>query len=150
MSHSRIYQVSRSPITKENRLVACNANLNRFRVEIPSLDYYKNSEAPRDEDLSWLASELRKVGFSLSDGKITVGTDNSFIATWKDAAVNAANSFDLCGLKEVASGIAFSAMCIYDEENRYPKPLWAWARDVLENQKPGTVYHVGSILDYHF
>lgn len=149
MSHSRIFQVSRSPIAKEGRLLADDTEFDRFRVEIPLMDYFRDSESPRNEDLSWLASELGKIGFSLSDGKITIGSDGAFISTWKEEAVKSAEKFDLFEMQNVANGTFFSDMCIYDEDDGYPKPLWRWAYGVLESQKPRTVYHIGGILDYH-
>lgn len=147
MSHSRIIQVSKNIVNKNDRMRSSNFDMDVILRVVDGVDYITDPDTSREEELKWLKVQLDKIGFTLDGEKITVGKDNFFIDEWKDKAVEIAEEFDLCKMKEVASGVYFCAFYIYDNEIGYPMPLWAWGKRVLGNEQ---TYYVGGIIDYHF
>lgn len=147
MSHSRIIQVSKERVEENERLDSSSLELDELLHEIDGVDYVMEPDSSREVELDWLKEELDKVGFALDGEKITVGKDETFLSDWREKAVEIAEEFSLWKLKEVASGVFFSAFYIYDEEFGYLMPLWAWARQVLGNEQ---TYYVGGIIDYHY
>lgn len=147
MSHSRIIQVSKNIVNENNRMRSSNFDMDVILCVVDGVDYITDPDSSREEELKWLKVQLDKIGFTLDGEKITVGKDDSFIDEWKEKAVEIAEEFDLCKMKEVASGVYFCAFYIYDDEIGYPMPLWAWAKRVLGNER---TYYVGGIIDYHF
>ncbi|WP_333615708.1 hypothetical protein [Bacteroides pyogenes] len=150
MSHSLIIHVSSSLVLENERITADNLCFDTIQVEIPLMDYFKDSDSLREDDLKWIGAELAKVGFKLNREEITMTVDTSFIDKWKDATAKAADEFDLWKMKKVANGTAFSSMYVYEEENGYPKPLWEWAYDYHTLGKGEVKLYVGGIIDYHF
>lgn len=147
MSHSRIIQVSKERVEENERLDSSSLELDELLHEIDGVDYVMEPDSSREVELDWLKEQLDKVGFTLDGEKITVGKDETFLSDWREKAVEIAEEFSLWKLKEVASGVFFSAFYIYDEEFGYLMPLWEWARQVLGNEQ---TYYVGGIIDYHF
>ena len=147
MSHSRIIQVSKERVEENERLDSSSLELDELLREIGGVDYVMDPNSSREVELDWLKEQLDKVGFTLDGEKITVGKDETFLSDWREKAVEIAEEFSLWKLKEVASGVFFSAFYIYDEEFGYLMPLWEWARQVLGNEQ---TYYVGGIIDYHF
>ena len=147
MSHSRIIQVSKEKLRKNERLNSSSLEIEERLHEIDGADYVTDIESSREEELDWLKAQLDKVGFTLDGKKITVGKEETFLSDWRKKAVEVAEDFDLWRMKKVASGVFFSAFYIYDEEFGYLMPLWAWAKQVLGNEQ---TYYVGGIVDYHF
>lgn len=153
MSHSRIIQVSTSPIKADERHFANDYDFERFQAEIPMMDYFKESSDEREADLTWFGEELQKLGFSLSEETISINPDkldSDFIRVWKAAAIDAAEKFDISEMYRIARGEYFCSMYVYDMDDGFPKPLWQWAYDVLELCPKDTKYYVGGFLDYHF
>ena len=146
MSHSRIIQVSKERVEENERLNSSSLELDELLHEINGVDYVMEPDSSREVELDWLKEQLDKVGFTLDGEKITVGKDETFLSDWREKAVEIAEEFSLWKLKEVASGVFFSAFYIYDEEFGYLMPLWEWARQVLGNEQ---TYYVGGIIDYH-
>ncbi|MFC2407565.1 MAG: hypothetical protein ACFNM8_01370 [Prevotella histicola] len=147
MSHSRIIQVSKERVEENERLDSSSLEIEERLHEINGVDYVMEPDSSREVELDWLKEELDKVGFALDGEKITVGKDETFLSDWREKAVEIAEEFSLWKLKEVASGVFFSAFYIYDEEFGYLMPLWEWARQVLGNDQ---TYYVGGIIDYHY
>ena len=147
MSHSRIIQVSKERVEENERLDSSSLELDELLHEIDGVDYVMEPDSSREVELDWLKEQLDKVGFTLDGEKITVGKDETFLSDWREKAVEIAEEFSLWKLKEVASGVFFSAFYIYDEEFGYLMPLWEWARQVLGNDQ---TYYVGGIIDYHY
>lgn len=147
MSHSRIIQVSKERVEENERLNSFSLEIEERLHEINGVDYVMEPDSSREVELDWLKEELDKVGFALDGEKITVGKDETFLSDWREKAVEIAEEFSLWKLKEVASGVFFSAFYIYDEEFGYLMPLWEWARQVLGNDQ---TYYVGGITDYHY
>ena len=147
MSHSRIIQVSKERVEENERLDSSSLELDELLHEIDGVDYVMEPDSLREVELDWLKEQLDKVGFTLDGEKITVGKDETFLSDWREKAVEIAEEFSLWKLKEVASGVFFSAFYIYDEEFGYLMPLWEWARQVLGNEQ---TYYVGGITDYHY
>jgi hypothetical protein len=147
MSHSRIIQVSKERVEENERLNSFSLEIEERLHEINGVDYVMEPDSSREVELDWLKEELDKVGFALDGEKITVGKDETFLSDWREKAVEIAEEFSLWKLKEVASGVFFSAFYIYDEEFGYLMPLWEWARQVLGNDQ---TYYVGGIIDYHY
>lgn len=146
MSHSRIIQVSKERVEENERLNSSSLEIEESLHEIDGADYVMEPDSSRGVELDWLKEQLDKVGFTLDGEKITVGKDETFLSDWREKAVEIAEEFSLWKLKEVASGVFFSAFYIYDEEFGYLMPLWEWARQVLGNEQ---TYYVGGIIDYH-
>lgn len=146
MSHSRIIQVSKERVEENERLDSSSLELDELLHEIDGVDYVMEPDSSREVELDWLKEQLEKVGFALNGEEITVGKDETFLSDWREKAVEIAEEFSLWRLKEVASGVFFSAFYIYDEEFGYLMPLWEWARQVLGNEQ---TYYVGGIIDYH-
>lgn len=147
MSHSRIIQVSKERVEENERLNSFSLEIEERLHEINGVDYVMEPDSSREVELDRLKEELDKVGFALDGEKITVGKDETFLSDWREKAVEIAEEFSLWNLKEVASGVFFSAFYIYDEEFGYLMPLWEWAKQVLGNDQ---TYYVGGIIDYHF
>lgn len=147
MSHSRIIQVTKERVEEDERLNSSSSEINECLQEINGVDYVTEPDSSREEELKWLKVQLDKVGFTLNGEEITVGKDETFLSDWREKAVEVAENFDLWKMKEVASGVYFSAFYIYDEEFGYLMPLWAWAKDVLGTEQ---TYYVGGIIDYHY
>lgn len=147
MSHSRIIQVSKERVEENERLNSSSLELDELLHEIDGVDYVMEPDSSREVELDWLKEQLDKIGFTLDGEKITVGKDETFLSDWREKAVEIAEEFSLWKLKEVASGVFFSAFYIYDEEFGYLMPLWEWARQVLGNDQ---TYYVGGIIDYHY
>lgn len=153
MSHSRIIQVSTSPIKEDERHFAHDYDFERFQAEIPMMDYFKESSDQREDDLAWFGKQLQMLGFSLSGETISVNPDkleSDFIRVWKTAAIDAAEKLDIPKMYMIASGEYFCSMYVYDMDDGFSKPLWQWAYDVLEHCPKNTKYYVGGFLDYHF
>ncbi len=147
MSHSRIIQVSKERVEENERLNSSSLELDELLHEIDGVDYVMEPDSSREVELDWLKEQLEKVGFTLDGEKITVGKDETFLSDWREKAIEVAEEFSLWKMKEVASGVFFSAFYIYDEEFGYLMPLWAWAKQVLGNEQ---TYYVGGIIDYHY
>lgn len=147
MSHSRIIQVSKERVEEDERLNSSSSEIYERLQEINGVDYVMEPDSSREVELDWLKEQLDKVGFALDGEEITVGKDETFLSDWREKAVEVAENFDLWKMKEVASGVYFSAFYIYDEEFGYLMPLWAWAKQVLGNEQ---TYYVGGIIDYHY
>jgi hypothetical protein len=150
MSHSRIYEVRTRKVVEEERITKFDYDFDKLHVEIPMMDYFLNSEAPREDDLEWLSQELERIGFPMDRDEITIGEDTAFLDEWKDAASDATEDLDLWKMRQIASGVYFSDMYIHDADNGAPIPLWAWAKDKIDSGEQGRTYYVGGILDYHF
>lgn len=146
MSHSRIIQVSKERVEENERLDSSSLELDELLHEIDGVDYVMEPDSSREVELDWLKEELDKVGFALNGEEITVGKDETFLSDWREKAIEIAEEFSLWKMKEVASGVYFSAFYIYDEEFGYLMPLWEWAKQVLGNDQ---TYYVGGIIDYH-
>ena len=147
MSHSRIFQVSKNRVNENDRIKASDLALDVLSREIDYLDYVKDSESPRKEDLEWLKDQLKRVGFELKGEKILPSTDDSFLDEWRRECIKAAEELDLYEMARISSGIHFCSFYIYDKEFGYPKPLWVWAKDVLGTNQ---TFHIGGIIDYHY
>lgn len=147
MSHSRIIQVSKERVEENERLNSSSLEIEESLHEIDGADYVMEPDSSREVELDWLKEELDKVGFALNGEEITVGKDETFLSDWREKAIEVAEEFSLWEMKEVASGVYFSAFYIYDEEFGYLMPLWVWARQVLGNEQ---TYYVGGIIDYHY
>lgn len=147
MSHSRIIQVSKNIVNENDRMRSSNFDMDVILRVVDGVDYVTESDSSREEELKWFKEQLERVGFTLDGEEITVGKDETFLSDWREKAVEVAENFDLWKMKEVASGVYFSAFFIYDEEFGYLMPLWAWAKQVLGNEQ---TYYVGGIIDYHY
>src|SRR3712207_7771051 len=79
MSHSLIIHVSSSLVLENERITADNLCFDTIQVEIPLMDYFKDSDSLREDDLKWIGAELAKVGFKLNREEITMTVDTSFI-----------------------------------------------------------------------
>lgn len=147
MSHSRIIQVSKNIVNEKDRMRSSNFDMDVILRVVDGVDYVTEPDSSREEELKWFKEQLERVGFTLDGEEITVGKDETFLSDWREKAVEVAENFDLWKMKEVASGVYFSAFFIYDEEFGYLMPLWAWAKQVLGNEQ---TYYVGGIIDYHY
>lgn len=147
MSHSRIIQVSKNIVNEKDRMRSSNFDMDVILRVVDGVDYVTEPDSSREEELKWFKEQLERVGFTLNGEEITVGKDETFLSDWREKAVEVAENFDLWKMKEVASGVYFSAFYIYDEEFGYLMPLWAWAKDVLGTEQ---TYYVGGIIDYHY
>lgn len=147
MSHSRIIQVSKNIVNENDRMRSSNFDMDVILRVVDGVDYVTEPDSSREEELKWFKEQLERVGFTLDGEEITVGKDETFLSDWREKAVEVAENFDLWKMKEVASGVYFSAFFIYDEEFGYLMPLWAWAKQVLGNER---TYYVGGIIDYHY
>ena len=99
MSHSRIIQVSKNIVNKNDRMRSSNFDMDVILRVVDGVDYITDPDTSREEELKWLKVQLDKIGFTLDGEKITVGKDNFFIDEWKDKAVEIAEEFDLCKMK---------------------------------------------------
>ena len=147
MSHSRIIQVSKNIVNEKDRMRSSNFDMDVILRVVDGVDYVTEPDSSREEELKWFKEQLERVGFTLDGEEITVGKDETFLSDWREKAVEVAENFDLWKMKEVASGVYFSAFYIYDEEFGHLMPLWAWAKQVLGNEQ---TYYVGGIIDYHY
>jgi hypothetical protein len=161
--HSRIFQVSKTPIDPENFLT---------ESEIPesfivaTADYVGESEN-RTDDIAWLMNDHSDVlmpgpvaeTFQLAkNGKecyfrrsyrrfleavamLTTTTFQAFIAEEPGPGDNAVDYW-MYQLKEAYSNKF--GFYIYEDEELKPMNMW------IRNAKADTVYYIGGVLDYHF
>ena len=154
--HSRIFQVSANPISKEDYISECKYDENLVNG---IADYVVTVSEPL-EDLKWLQSVNRGLEVNFEEKTITITSKKEYFersyeefqkkleelqqATIDDF-ITTKNHFQMYDLQESYN----SKRGFYiDDNDEYMglNTLDAWVREAEENKK----YYIGRVFDYHF
>lgn len=152
MSHSRIYQLDREPIPKDDWLTEYDLDYSQVRSEIPLMDWYIDSESGRKYDMEFLKRAAESLGMTVDENAetLTFTGDYAFEGEMARRIKEAAARRDFWEVRQLATGFRMTDIYVYCEEDGYPINLAMWASDNIGLIEPGTVFHVGGIIDYHY
>ena len=151
MSHSRIFELSKDKIDKDDYLTASYFDEGSFVGEIA--EYTSDSE-DRDADIDWLKKVTDGVFEITKDGKVRflnggkvkyfANRYNSFMAKVRDMTIEqfSSGSYDAYVLREIID----DKFSFYVYADNGLDTLDSFIRDAAE----GTEYYIGGIVDYKF
>ena len=155
--HSRIFQVSRKPISQEDLI-------EEYRYEDSFVgshaDYVvKQSESEGIDDLDWLQTATKGLEIDTEKKTITITSKEKFFETKHEKFQELLEKLQYMSLKEFSN--AQNSFDMYDLESAYNDKygfyiddndeycglttLDDWVRNAEENK----TYYVGNIFDYH-
>ena len=156
--HSRIFQISRKPINKDEYISEYDYYDSGFIGEIAD---YVSDDTDRDADIEWLKSRLEGVAdfngdsFTIKDQRKYF--EKSFsdfleaikevsLLTFQDFCTNA-NDFDY-KMYKLKTAYRNEFRFYIDDNGEYAgrEPL----DDFMRRAKNGDVFYIGATLDYHF
>lgn len=157
MSHSRIFQISKKKVDKENYIEA-EQYYDNFCGEIA--DFIMESDTARDQDLEFLANALGDAAIVKGDKLIVVDKEHylkGFYEEFKKAARTIADATleDFCTTKLSFDEYHLRAMYndrfdIYMDDNGEEGYHYQTLMNFLRRVKNGDVFYIGGIMDYHY
>ena len=159
--HSRIYQISEKPISKENFTKESSYYDDGFVGEIADyvseVDYRSNDYI---SDLEWLQTATEGLEVNIKKGTITILNKKEYFDKKHDKFKELIENLQDITLEDFSSNKEYFTILdlksAYDDkysfyiddnyENVGLTSLDNWVRNAEENKK----YYVGNILDYHF
>jgi hypothetical protein len=159
--HSRIFQVSNSPIGKDNYITPDDFYEHWFTNSIA--DYVDTSN--RTDDIEWLRKTLQPNNPNVEFGKDTQGKYFSFNADFKtlyfkpkfESFMKAVNEAARSSLEEFASDsemgmIVFRIKTMYDDKYSfyfYEDDEFITMDEFIRYAREGQKYYIGGTIDYH-
>lgn len=149
--HSRIFQVSKSPVEKQDYY----RDYRYFDDFVGSVADYVSDDTDRDEDIEWLAEYLSGVA-EIEGDKITFKNIDAFFSKRYQQFCEAVIDLGTVSYQDFRSGISYKAWRLqntiedkfgfYMDSEKYGlEPIDSFLRSV-EN---GDVYYIGATIDYH-
>ena len=155
--HSRIFQVSENPIPQSDFATALD--MPDWFTDSGIADYVSDEIGEREQEIGFLAGCLQNIA-GVDGNKLTFKSDISAYFNGSYATfVELAKKYSEMTKEDFCSESVFGKMHLLNEmvEDKYgyyvlegewltPVTLDRWLRRV----KPGAVYYIGGIIDYHF
>ena len=157
--HSRIFQVSEEPISKDNLINKDKYNEN-FVGSIADYVSEVEYESEQIEDLKWLSKATEGIKVDIEKGTITIISKRMYFDEKHDKFksileklqditleefITTDNSFDMYELKKAYEN-EYGFYIDDNNEHFGLIPLDNWVRNAEENK----VYYLGTIIDYHY
>lgn len=154
--HSRIFQVSRKPITEDNYMIEADFYDHWFTREIAD---YVDSDTYRDDDISWLA-KLDGIEVCVDDNGndyFIVVDKELYFKNQYNVFIKAINNLTRCTLSEFSTGINE----MYYLNSFYNDKFGIYIQDddrfglvtldeFMRNVENGDKLYIGCTLDYHW
>ncbi len=157
--HSRIYQVSSSPVKEEDKI-------REYRYEDDFVgrvaDYVSEvtSETDIESDLEWLSSANKGIKVDVENRTITVTSKKEYFESKHEKFQELAEKMSRITLEEFTTEKSYfdfyELKSMYDDkygfyiDDNYEytglTSIDSWVRNAEENKE----YHIGSVFDYHF
>ena len=154
--HSRIYQVSSSPIKEEDLIEECRYD------HWDKADYVVKQDSPEEvnSDLEWLKTANRGIEVHVKARTIKVTSKKEYFDEKHDKFKELAEKLSDITLEDFISGKryfeVYDLQCAYEEKRGFYiddndeycglTNFDNWVRNAEENK----VYYIGNIFDYHF
>ena len=150
--HSRIFQIEEKRLGKDEYIKSHSFDYD----EISSFaDYVDDERVNVKDDLASLDKDIKGI-FKREGRKLTLLNTNAFVDEWKQAIKDAADKLDLCDqsacfwMKDLFVGTHlhsdFRIYCEYGGIMNFA----GYVRYLINNHKPGDVFYIGGIVDFHF
>lgn len=157
--HSRIYQVSSSPVKEEDKI-------REYRYEDDHLngvaDYIveQTSETDIKSDISWLSSVNKGIKVDVESRTITITSKKEYFESKHEKFQELAGKLSGITLEEFIDGKSYfdfyELKSMYEDKHGFYiddndeyiglTSMDNWVRNAEENKE----YHIGSVFDYHF
>lgn len=152
--HSRIYQIEKNEIDKEDYINETSYEHSQY---CDFADYISDVDEEDYEDaVEWFKDSFSGI-FKCEGRKLTLLDLTDFVEKWKDSIKQCANVIDM------RSGMAmhdFNSLVnethhrirhrIDFMQNGYPDSAGSFILELFHYSKPGDVFYICGILDYHF
>lgn len=149
--HSRIFQIETKRTERDDYIKSCFFEYDEYSR---FADYVSDDVDVRN-DLKWLDNDIRGI-FERNGRKLTLLNTNAFVDEWKQEIKNRAENIDLCDWSSVYDLKAvlrethrFSDFKVYCEYGGI-MDFGDYMRHLITAHKPGDVFYIGGILDYHY
>lgn len=157
--HSRIYQISKTPINKEDYIEESNYYDHWFTNQIAD---YVNGDTNRESDINWLKACYNNKGLSFGEddgGEYFVVEDKfKYFADRFERFKNTLNELSSVTLDDFANGTCggkiYNLKSEYDDEFGFyidSEDTWLETFDAfIRYIDNSTKYYIGATIDYHW
>lgn len=155
MSHSRIFELSTEPITKDEYVTESTF----YDGFVGSVADYVDGNTDREEDIKWLLYVVEGYGvtYNKENQSIIFNEDfklNYFKEKFESFKIAAHNiTFEqFAGVNSMGLGIYTLKNYIEDKYGFYiyKDGLWSTLDSFVRDLKEGVTYYIGAIIDYHY
>lgn len=149
--HCRIFQIETKELGEDDYIESCFFNYD----EISHFADYVSDDVDEDHDLKWLDNDIR--GLFKRDGrKLTLLDTRAFADEWKQEIKRRADILDISDWQSmwymktvVRDTHRFSEFKIYCEYGGL-MDFGEYVSHLIAAHKPGDVFYIGGIVDYHY
>lgn len=157
--HSRIFQLSASPIDKENYIVESDYYDHWFTNQIAD---YVDGDCNRDESIGWLYSYSKAYDVSkCNDGnyRLVVHNKEIYFENAYKSFVEEVNKLTDMSLEQFTNGFNLYGLTnAYEDKFGFYVDLYGDGHGnelmtldaFIRRCNVGTVYYIGGVIDYHF
>ena len=150
--HSRIFQIEQRRLDKDEYITSCFFEYDEISH---FADYVSDERVNPKDDMAWLDRDIQGI-FERKGRKLTLLDVTGFIDEWKRTIVEKANELNVCDhsaffwMKDLFTGThRHSEFRIYCEYGGL-MDFASYFRYLAAEHKPGDVFYIAGIVDYHF
>lgn len=150
--HSRIFQIETKKMDRDDYIQSCFFDYDEISH---FADYVDDDRVDVKHDLQWLDKDIQGI-FKREGRKLTLLNTNAFVDEWKQEIKRKAESVDLFDwqsfydlkalMRETHRFSDFKIYCEYGGLMDFA----SYVRYLITSHKPGDVFYIGGIVDYHY
>lgn len=155
--HSRIFQISREPISKDKYISEDDFYDSGFIGEIAD---YVSDDTNRDDDIEWIKARLEGV-VDFNGDSFTIKDQRKYFEKSFSDFLEAIKDISLLTFKDFCTDANDFSYKMYKLENAYRDEFGFYINDIgeygtepfddfMRRAKNGDVFYIGATLDYHF